>query len=260
MTFTSLWVGDHFPVMSQLSCKSYLDHGHDFQLFTYTYYDNIPKGVKWRNAREILPEEDIFRDASRNGYATFSDWFRMKWLYEEGGFWVDMDTVCLTNEVPTSEIYTCRQDAHEVAVGGMRFPQGHDVPKALAEMAADPAVPAPWNPMANRQKYLDFSDIEERRRNVPWGFCGPSGLTRVLRYYKLYDQSAEPAEMYPIHFMQYHSIYNGQAKLTDPCFSKAWNLHLWGNMVRERDLTQDDVAFCSIYAELLNKHLPQKQI
>ena len=35
-TVTSLWVGGELPLMSVLCIKSFLDHGHAFQLFTYS--------------------------------------------------------------------------------------------------------------------------------------------------------------------------------------------------------------------------------
>ena len=62
--------------------------------FSYRNYDNIPAGTLVRDARDIRPEEAIFHDA-HNSLAPFSDWFRMKFLSQEGGFWVDMDVICL---------------------------------------------------------------------------------------------------------------------------------------------------------------------
>ncbi len=93
--------------MSVLCIKSFLDHGHTFQLFTYRNYDNIPAGTLVRDARDILPEEAIFHD-SHNSLAPFSDWFRMKFLSQEGGFWVDMDVICLGDELPASPLWFCR--------------------------------------------------------------------------------------------------------------------------------------------------------
>ncbi|MGO3241071.1 MAG: capsular polysaccharide synthesis protein [Sphingobacteriaceae bacterium] len=31
----------------------------------------------------------------RPGYATFSDWFRIKLIHDEGGWWVDSDMLCI---------------------------------------------------------------------------------------------------------------------------------------------------------------------
>lgn len=132
-TVTSLWVGGELPLMSVLCIKSFLDHGHAFQLFTYRNYDNIPAGTLVRDARDILPEEAIFHD-SINSLAPFSDWFRMKFLSQEGGFWVDMDVICLGDELPASPLWFCREWAEVVAVGAMAFPPGHSVPQPCAAL------------------------------------------------------------------------------------------------------------------------------
>ena len=104
--------------MSVLCIKSFLDHGHAFQLFTYRNYDNIPAGTLVRDARDILPEEAIFHD-SHNSLAPFSDWFRMKFLSQEGGFWVDMDVICLGDELPSPPLWYCKEWAEVVAVGAL---------------------------------------------------------------------------------------------------------------------------------------------
>ena len=143
-TVTSLWVGGELPLMSVLCIKSFLDHGHAFQLFSYRNYDNIPAGTLVRDARDILPEEAIFHD-SHNSLAPFSDWFRMKFLSQEGGFWVDMDVICLGDELPASPLWFCREWAEVVAVGAMAFPPGHSVPATLCRLAEEPALRVPWD-------------------------------------------------------------------------------------------------------------------
>lgn len=46
------------------------------------------------DAAAIIAYKEVFKD-SKNSYATFSDWFRIKLLYDLGGWWVDCDTFCL---------------------------------------------------------------------------------------------------------------------------------------------------------------------
>lgn len=258
MLFTSLWVGDELPPMSCLCIKSFLDYGHDFQLFCYKKYENIPIGVKLRDARDILPEEAIFRDMSHNSFAPFADWFRMKFLSEEGGFWVDMDVVCLKREIPTSEIWVCKQSDSEVAVGAMRFPIHHPVPTALANLANDPASPAPWDtPAEERDKEIlrrRVPDIRERRRQVSWGFCGPQGLTRALKHFGLYEQAAPPSQMYPVSWGNWQALYNGEVQLSSPAMEKAWCIHLWGEMLRYEPNMWDRRSQNSLVSELLLQH------
>ena len=257
---TSLWVGEELPVMAQLCIKSFLAHGHSFQLFTYKRYDKLPQGVLIRDAREILPAELIFRD-SHGSYAPFSDWFRMKFLAEEGGFWVDMDVVCLSEEAPAAPLWFCREQAQVVAVGGLRFPAHHPIPTALALLAEDPARHAPWDSPAELRLKDDWRrnvpSMEQRRRQVPWGFCGPSGMTRAVNHYGLFTQAAPPSHFYPIPWTRWRDCFNGCVHLSGPELSNAWAIHLWGEMLRREPDAWQTMRRHSVVGELLDTYLPE---
>lgn len=260
---TSLWVGEKLPPVSRLCIKSFLDYGHDFQLFCYKEYEDLPTGLKLRDAREILPEEEIFRDTSHSSFAAFADWFRMKFLSEEGGFWVDMDVVCLKKGIPADETWFCRQNASEVAVGAVRFPAHHLVPTALANLANDPASPVPWDtPEEKRAKEelrQRLPDVRERRRQIPWGFCGPQGFTRALKHFGLYEQAASPPHMYPVAWEEWQTLYSGEVSLSSPTMEKAWAVHLWGEMLRYKPDVWDHRSENSLVSELLHKHMSKKE-
>jgi glycosyltransferase involved in cell wall biosynthesis len=98
-----LWIGP-LSRLERLTLASFAGKGHEFHLWRYEPTpDPLPRGVMVRDACEILPREKLFRkrlaDAQiglgAGSYATFSDWFRTKLLYELGGIWVDMDVLCL---------------------------------------------------------------------------------------------------------------------------------------------------------------------
>jgi mannosyltransferase OCH1-like enzyme len=48
-----------------------------------------------RDASEILPAARIFKYREYDTYAGFANFFRYKLLLERGGWWVDLDVVCL---------------------------------------------------------------------------------------------------------------------------------------------------------------------
>ena len=96
--FQSLWLGKRLSVMEQLSIRSFLDQGYSFHLYTYQDVENIPQGTTICRGEEILPADEIFCYQSGYGkgsYSAFSNCFRYKLLLDRGGWWTDLDSVCL---------------------------------------------------------------------------------------------------------------------------------------------------------------------
>ena len=81
--------------MERLSIQSFLANGHEFHLYTYRAMEGIPEGTVRRDANEILPASRVFRDQDIGSFSGFADLFRYKLLLERGGWWVDLDIVCL---------------------------------------------------------------------------------------------------------------------------------------------------------------------
>jgi len=99
----SLWIGTSLSKLELLTIHSFIAHGHEFVLWTYSdlAIEKI-EGLQLKNANEILDEKFIFQYKNSNSFghgkgsfAGFSDIFRYKLLYELGGWWVDMDILCL---------------------------------------------------------------------------------------------------------------------------------------------------------------------
>src|SRR6185369_8610758 len=90
-----LWIGAELSVMEQLSVASFLQNGHEYQLYVYDEVQNVPAGAVIKNANEILPASRIFQYKHQASYAGFANFFRYKLLLERGGWWVDTDVVGL---------------------------------------------------------------------------------------------------------------------------------------------------------------------
>lgn len=94
----SLWVGGDLSNVEKLCIQSFLDCGHDFHLYTYQQINNVPEGTILFDARIILPEEKIFRYKTgwaKDSVSGFADVFRLVMIKKNGGWWVDMDIICL---------------------------------------------------------------------------------------------------------------------------------------------------------------------
>ncbi len=101
-----LWVDGSLSSMERLCLTSFLDVGCHVELFAYGVVSGVPRGVKVRDAREILPENRVFLSPGVAGpsYANFADLFRYTMLYRFGGWWFDMDFVALKRPCASSEL------------------------------------------------------------------------------------------------------------------------------------------------------------
>lgn len=93
-----LWVGTQLSPIESYCIKSYIKQGHDFHLYGYNDFATLPKGTILKDANSIIPENQIFRYKSGPGkgsLAAFADLFRYHLLSEKGGWWTDMDFLCM---------------------------------------------------------------------------------------------------------------------------------------------------------------------
>ena len=94
-TIQGLWIGPELSVMEQLCISSFLAHGHEFHLYVYADVRNVPSGTVVRDGNDILHESFIFRYRENGSLAGFANYFRYDLLLRRGGWWVDLDVVCL---------------------------------------------------------------------------------------------------------------------------------------------------------------------
>lgn len=92
---SSLWVGPEFTLIQKISLASFIYYGHEVTLYVYDLNLEVPRGVIKKDAREIIPESEIFY--YHGSLAAFADCFRYKMIQDTGAMWVDADTVCFTD-------------------------------------------------------------------------------------------------------------------------------------------------------------------
>ena len=99
-TIQGVWVGSRLTTMERLSIKSYLQNGHSYHLYVYSDVDGVPEGTVVKDANDIVREDDIKRFWC---LANFSDFFRVSMLLKYGGWYSDLDNICLKHYDFTSE-------------------------------------------------------------------------------------------------------------------------------------------------------------
>jgi hypothetical protein len=76
--------------------------GYEFEIYTYEEFD-FPAGVTIKDAEDIIPFQNLFhfenQQSNTKDLGPFSDLFRFKLLSDRGGWWVDVDTICLSPNI-----------------------------------------------------------------------------------------------------------------------------------------------------------------
>jgi len=117
----SLWVGNKMTKIQEVCLSSFLYYGHDITLFTYGKRDDVPKGIKCKEASDIIPYDEVGQ------IAHFADVFRYDMVNKTGMGWVDADTLCLTeNWNFLDNYYAIIQNNQEIQNGIFRFEPNSD--------------------------------------------------------------------------------------------------------------------------------------
>ena len=127
----SMWIGDDLSNLEKLCIQSFIDHGHEFHLYTYAELGGIPHRAVVKDGNEILSADKIFRDQV-GSLTGFSDWFRLELLHKRGGCWVDMDIICI-KPFDFEQDIIMPHDTNNVLI----FPPAHPFIEALAKSCVD---------------------------------------------------------------------------------------------------------------------------
>jgi mannosyltransferase OCH1-like enzyme len=228
-----LWIGNELSIMEQLCVSSFLRNGHEFHLYVYDELLNIPTGTVVKDGNEILPAERIFKYRDYPSYAGFANFFRYKLLLERGGWWADMDLVCLRpfdfggEYVFSSEI---SRDEEVVNCGAIKVPAG----SALMEYA--------WGVCQSKKP-----------EELVWGETGPRLLGESVRRYSL-QQFTKPHHVFcPIGYSDWQTLITPAASsISDETYA----IHLWNEMWRHWEQDKDArYPDGSVYEELKKRYL-----
>ncbi len=230
-TIQGLWVGDRLSTMEQLCIRSYLANGHEFHLYTYGYCKGVPEGTINEDASTIVPREDIKR--FRN-LPNFSDWWRWNLLYKKGGWWVDLDTVCIRPlDFADEYVFTdgeCAKGKNRVGAGNIKLPP-------QSELAA-------W-----AIEQIDAMDIAAVGSRDFSGF-GPTLLCAGINKFKLHRYT--------------HPVYQFLPPIFPTALTKdkvtlhpdTYVIHLWDNIWKHTGMNKDGTyAAHSLYEQLKHKYL-----
>jgi mannosyltransferase OCH1-like enzyme len=228
-----LWIGPALSVMEQISIASFIQNGHEYQLYIYDDVKNIPPGTVIRDASEILPASRIFQYKHFPTYAGFANYFRYKLLLERGGWWIDTDTICLKPfDFPGEHVFATEKDAGlEVVTSGI-----------IKAPVGSPVMAYAWEVCQSKQP-----------DQLVWGETGPRLMGEAVKKFSM-EAYVKPSHCFcPRSYDEWRSVLEPEAEGLD---ERAYAIHLWNE--RWRDAGQDKNAEydpACLYEQLKRRYL-----
>ena len=183
--------------------RSFLHHGHEYHLYTYGTLDGVPDGVKVMPAGQLMPESEIKNFPTLQ---QFADYFRYRLLYDKGGWWFDLDTVCL-RPIDFEQDYVFAKAPSErplVYNGFIKVPAKSEVMLYCMQRIETMA--------AYSREVADFQAM------------GPHLLTRAVQDCKLNDFVLAGDTFDPVHWDKLHLLVDPDFKCE---LSRSYTLHLF---------------------------------
>jgi hypothetical protein len=235
-----LWIGPVLSTLERLSIASFLANGHAFHLYAYDEIEGLPKGASLVPADAILPRSRIFRYKESGSYAGFANLFRYKLLLDKGGWWTDLDTVCLRRfDFPEEYVFSSEVDrgVEVVDAAAIKAPAG----SALAEYA------------------FQVSGSKDPER-LGWGETGPRLLGQAVERFHLQPYVQPSATFCPIPWPDWDAALRpgGDSRIVPETFA----VHLWNEVWRRNNHDKDaayppDCLFERLKAKYLGSNMAE---
>lgn len=248
-----LWIGDELPELQQLSLKSLLLTGHKVKFYTYEDYPESIELARFGDlhildANDIIPKDKIWRytisDFGKGSVSGFANHWRLVYLNQFGGTWVDFDILAIRN---LSEMYTDQ----EILIGSELTGKGERARQRpnnnlLSFPKDDPLV----------KRMLDISN--EVGSNAEHAQTGPKLLNKLLRSkdWKTYSKFVLPyLSVGPITYDKSRSfVKDSPTKVCEEQnidINQVYGFHVWNTYFTvntKTDVLNNDLKDDSIYA------------
>lgn len=232
-TMQGLWIGSCLGPMEQVSIHSFMEHGHGFDLYTYGPMSGVPIGVNVRDAGEIIPRS-LYDYSKFSSLAAFSDFFRWKLLLDRGGWWSDLDAVCMRAFDFADEIVlsseAVRSGGQHTNCGNIKAPAGAEFLQWLWETCQKANV-----------------------SQISWATVGPALIKQAASKFGLGPSERSPDVFCPVPWWNINQLIDASG-FHPPRSSYA--VHLWHAVwVRNRQ-PMDAAPPASFYGNLLRQVRP----
>jgi hypothetical protein len=206
----AFWTGPQLSRYEELSLLSFVATGARVLLYSNDMTLRVPEGVELVDVNELLPRQTqsfSYEDGDQC-LTPHSDLFRYVAVERFGGWYFDLDVICMRKELPREKVYLAREAPHLVNAAVMKLPA--QAPVLTAAIAEARRL---W-PEAGRMT------------------IGPELMTRLIGEYSLDHLIRPRACAYEIGYDEILSLFDPDAKdelderVADSDFVHLWN-EIW---------------------------------
>jgi hypothetical protein len=233
-----LWIGEELSLNEILCITSFIHNSHEFHLYVYGNVKNIPSECIIKDANEIIPESEIFYYSEAQSISgkkrptAFSNMFRYKLLYDKGGYWVDMDMICIKylrfNDQYVFSSESTFSRSQTVNAGIIKCPPKSDFAKYCYEVC----------------KNKDKSTLK-------WGEIGPKLVCEAIEKYKLQGYVKPWNYFCPIGYDRLNELITPTKIRIDMDW---YCIHLWNEIWVKNNLDKNKIYYGSLFGILVNKY------
>ncbi len=201
------WHGGALPPYAWACMQTFIERGHAIRLFSYQRID-APHGVSNVDAGSVVGIAELERYQS---IEAFSDVFRYELLFKQGGWWADVDVVCLTDRLPDSSHAWAEEEPGVINNAILKFPAGDPAAGRLAKTARELAG-----------------------RSERWGVTGPHLASEILASCEPGERAGSTPEFYPLHWLEApRLLLREQTTNVNRQIGNALFVHLWANVFKD---------------------------
>lgn len=241
----SLWIGP-FTTMERLCIRSFQANGHEFHLYLYEPIDGIPPGTIIKDAGDIVSREE---SKKFNCAAHISNIFSYRILLKCGGWFTDMDNVCLKPlDFPDKYIFYRDQGEVTMSQALIKCPPNSPIMRhccgVVDRMSQD---------QLNKLAYQDIGP-ELMRMAIPefnlMGFLKPGKTFDPIRWDR------------PAQLVNPEMVWDLENSYSLHLFHGAWNRghEAWAVEGSQNLNTEQEYAVDCLYEQLKRKYLPPPKV
>jgi hypothetical protein len=247
-----MWIRGPLDWVAVASLKSALAQGHVVHLYSYGDIPNLPRGITHLDARDIVPEDEIFHyDGVNNeeafgSVAPFSDAFRYRMLASRPKIWIDADIyfvkrldtardVLLAWEGPQASPWDKDSFRYRLGNGVLRFPHGSPVLQDLVRITSRPYQMPPWVPPHIREAALKkLAGRPFFPGALTYASVGPVAVDYFVRKHHRLGDARSHEYYYPVSFrhMERFAEPDDSFRAALPAVTEV--IHLWNSGFKRR--------------------------